>query len=68
MIELANRNVVQMIPVVHAIVSDVNSTVVAQDHVIGVCWIYPQRVVVNVNTIIATIVREFLATVLRTIK
>ena len=63
MIKLADRHVVQVVPVGHPVVSDVEPAVAADDHVPAVLRVDPEGVLVRVDAV-AAVLGEGLAAVL----
>ena len=68
MIELANRDVGEMIPVVHAVVSDMDTTVVTENLVSTVVGIDPEGVMIHVDSIGTAIAGKGFAAVLGSIQ
>ena len=62
-IELTDRNVIQVIPVLHAILRDVEPAVATKNHVAGVPFVDPQSVMVGVNSVRSAIAGERFAAV-----
>src|SRR5207248_6756180 len=60
-IELAKRQVAEMIPVVHAVVGDVEAAVGADDHVPAVARVDPKRVLIIVDTLGAVLLEGLAA-------
>ena len=63
MIELTDGNMVQMIPMLHAIVGDMNSTVATQNHVARISLVDPERVMIDMNSIAASVAGESFTTI-----
>ena len=63
MIELTDGNMVQMIPMLHAVVGDMNSTVATQNHVARISLVDPERVMIDMNSIAASVAGESFTTI-----
>ena len=55
MIKLANGNMIQVVPVFHAIIGNVHATVVAKNHVSRVALVDPKCMMIDVNSIATAI-------------
>src|SRR5262249_41709601 len=67
MIELTNRQMVEVVPVLHAVVGGVEAAVAADDHVPAVLRIDPQAMLIGVDRV-AAVVGKCLAAVLGTVQ
>ena len=63
MIKLANRNVIVMVPVFHSIVRDVDTAIVAKNHVARVTFVDPKCMVINVDAVGSAISSKRFSTV-----